>query len=186
MRPARAVLVPPVLRALLPALGVAALAAGCALGGAGGGGGPVYEESMSPDWYATNAPLLIDYLDTLPDSAVGRPLDGILLSDGKRRLEGFTYLGRPKGLPEGVNVRLVDDGTRAIAYIWLDPDAAAFPLEPCPDGPQRGIRARRAGGGPYAWRALEPSHGLVYTICPPEAWLPADRPSARPPAATGD
>lgn len=157
-----------------------ALAAGCALAPGLGGGEPVFEESMTPQWYASNAPLLTDYLDTLPDTAIGQPIDGILLSDGKRWLEGLVYLGRPAGLPEGVNVRLLDDGATPIAYVWLDPEAEPFVLEPCPSGPQRGIRARRAGGGPYAWRALEPEHGLVYTICPPASWLPVDRPSARP------
>jgi len=159
---------------------VVALAAGCGRLRGGGDVGPVFTESMTPQWYTSNAPLLIDYLDTLPDGKIGKPLDGILLSDGKHWLAGLVYLGRPKGLPEGVNVRLLDDGQTAIAYVWLDPGAAPLTLEPCPSGSQRGIRARRAGGGPYAWRALEPEHGLVYTVCPPAAWLPADRPSARP------
>lgn len=158
---------------------VVASAGGCGLLG-GGGGGPVYQESMSPAWYAGNAPILTDYLDTLPSSAVGQPIEGIMLSDGKRWRAGEIYLGEPGGLPEGVNVRLFDDGTTVTAFVWLDEGSAPFTLEPCPDGPQRGIRARMAGGGAYAWRAVEPAHGLVYTICPPEAWLPADRPSAQP------
>lgn len=164
-------------------LAIGLVAGGCGLVG-GGGGPPVFAPSMSPGWYASNAPILTDYLDTLPNSSVGQPIDGILLSDGQRWLAGETYLGEPTGLPEGVNVRLLDDGTMVIAYVWLDLGATALVLEPCADGPQRGIRARMAGGGSYAWRALEPEHGLVYTICPPDAWVPADRPSAPPP--TGD
>lgn len=153
---------------------------GCGIPGMGGPGPPVITESMSPEWYASNAPLLTDYLSTLPDSAIGTPIDGILLSDGQHWLAGLTYLGEPAGLPDGVHVRLLDDGTLVTAYVWLDPGAEPFVLEPCESGPQRGIRARRAGGGAYAWRALEPDHGLVATICPPAEWLPADRPSNRP------
>lgn len=153
---------------------------GCGLFGRSGGGEPVFTESMTPAWYAANAPLLTDYLDTLPGSAVGTRIDGILLSDGQRWLAGTTFLGEPQGLPSGVNVRLLDDEVRVIAYVWLEEGAAPFTLEPCADGPQRGIRARRAGGGAYTWRALLPEHGLVYTICPPPAWVPAERPSARP------
>jgi len=173
--------------ALLFASGCALLlagAAGCGLLGRGGGGDGregVYGAPRPPEWYASNAPLMVDYLDTLPDSRIGEPLQGILLSDGERWLEGLVYLGDPVvPLPEGVNARLVDDGERAIAYLWLDAGAEPFTLSPCPDGPQRGIRAQRAGGAPYAWKALRPEHGLVYTLCPPATWLPADRPSARP------
>jgi hypothetical protein len=159
-----------------------AIASGCGIPMLGGGDPPEIKESMSPAWYSSNAPLLTDYLATLPDSAIGKPIDGILLSDGAHWLAGLTYLGRPEvRLPEGVNVRLFDDGTIVTAYVWLEPETAPFILEPCTDGPQRGIRARRAGGGAYAWRALEPDHGLVTTICPPGAWLPEDRPSNRPP-----
>jgi len=96
-----------------------------------------------------------------------------------------TYRRFPVVFTRGEGVRLFDDGTIVTAYVWLDPGAAPFSLEPCDDGPQRGIRARRAGGGAYAWRALEPDHGLVSTICPPPAWLPEDRPSNRPPPVTG-
>lgn len=159
-----------------------AIASACGIPMLGGGDPPEIKESMSPEWYASNAPLLTDYLATLPGNAIGQPIDGILLSDGVHWLAGLTYLGEPRvDLPEGVNVRLFDDGTTVTAYLWLEPETEPFVLEPCADGPQRGIRARRAGGGAYAWRALEPDHGLVLTICPPEAWLPADRPSNRPP-----
>lgn len=161
-------------------LGAALWLAGCGLIGGRGGGGPVYTESMSPAWYQSNAPIMTEYLRTLPESAVGQPIDGILLSDGQHWLAGTTYLGVPAGVPAGVNVRLVDDGTQVFAYLWLEEGAEPFVLEPCSDGPQRGIRARRAGGGAYAWRSLKPEHGLVYTQCPPPAWVPADRPSARP------
>ena len=148
------------------------------------GGGPPPQEMPGPECSAGNVPIMTAYLETLPDDAIGAPVDGILLSDGQRWLAGQTYLGAPAGLPDGVNVRLLDDGLLVTAFVWLDPGAEPFVLEPCDDGPQRGIRARQAGGGAYAWRALQAEHGLVYTICPPEAWLPADRPSARPPAGT--
>lgn len=155
------------------------------LGCGGRGGGPVFQESMTPQWLAANEVILTDYLATLPDQAVGTQIDGILLSDGKRWLAGETYLGEPAALTDGLNVRLLDNGQRVIAYLWLDPGTEPYVLEPCPDGPQKGLRARRAGGGAYAWKALRPEHGLVETLCPPPSWVPADRPSARPPEEEG-
>ena len=136
----------------------------------GRGGPPVITESMSAQWYQQNAVIMIDYLNTMPPNRIGQKLPGILLSDGDRWLAGDTYLGIPEDLPEGVNVRMIEEDSNRTAYIWLDKDAAPLPLEPCKDGPQRGIRARRAGGGPYTWRTLRADHGLVYTICPPPNW----------------
>lgn len=141
-------------------------------------GPPAMTESMSPQWYQENAVIMIDYLNTMPPNRIGQKLPGILLSDGDRWLAGDTYLGIPEGLPEGVNVRMIEEDTNRTAYIWLEKDAAPLPLEPCKDGPQRGIRARRAGGGTYTWRTLRADHGLVYTICPPPNWrLPKPSPS---------
>jgi hypothetical protein len=143
----------------------------------------VIPPSASSEWYAANGPLLAEYLKTLPASSIGQPLKGIRLAgdpEESRWLEGQTYLGVPTGLPAGVGVRLVDDGNRVLAYLWLDAGAEPYGLEPCSSGEQKGIRARRAGGGPHAWKALEAQHGVVYTACPPEVWIPAWAPSRRP------
>ncbi|MDE0884810.1 MAG: hypothetical protein OSB70_04700 [Myxococcota bacterium] len=137
--------------------------------------------SATPKWYAQNGPLLAEYLETLPSEQIGQPLKGIRLSGeagAPRWLEGQTYLGVPSGLPEGISVRLVKDGARTFAYVWASDEVwvsdedAGFSLEPCADGEQKGIRARQAGGGSYAWTVISPAHGVVYTACPPEDWLP--------------
>ena len=136
--------------------------------------------SATPEWFASNGPLLAEYLRTLPPSAVGKPLRGIRLSGesgDSRWLEGQTYLGVPDTIPAGVGVRMIDDGRRVVAYVWVERGGGEFLLEPCESGEQEGIRARRAGGGPYAWKTLKPQHGLVYTACPPEDWVPDDAPS---------
>lgn len=145
--------------------------------------------SASDEWYAHNGPLLAEYLKTLPATAIGKPLKGIRLagySNDSRWLEGQTYLGVPPGLPEGVEARLVDDGTRVEAYLWVKPGAAPYALEACEAGEQEGIRARRAGGGVHAWMRLEAAHGVVYTACPPEAWIPASAPSRQPDPALSE
>ena len=139
--------------------------------------------SASEEWYASNGPLLAEYLKTLPASGIGKPLKGIRLAgnaNDSRWLEGQTYLGIPSGLPDGVEVRLVDDGTRAVAYLWVMSGAEPYVLEACASGEQEGIRARRAGGGVHAWTKLEAAHGVVYTGCPPDAWIPAFAPSRQP------
>ncbi|HIL80795.1 MAG TPA: hypothetical protein EYG54_05975 [Myxococcales bacterium] len=145
----------------------------------GGGGGPPSPPpfSATSEWHASNGPLLAEYLKTLPPSAIGQPLKGIRLSGdsgASRWLEGQVYLGVPAGLPEGVGARLVDDGQRVIAFVWVEDGADALTLEPCETGEQAGIRARLAGGGPFAWKQLRAVHGVVYTVCPPEGWVPPD------------
>jgi len=166
----------PVPRIFLLVLTSVVLAAGCGRRLPSGS----QQAPRGPDWYATNIPLMAAYLDTLPDASIGKPLDGIAISDGGRWLEGVTYLGQPAGVPRGLQVRLVDDGKLARAYLWLEPDAGPYSLEACTEPPFKGIRAVRLGGGPYAWKTLLAEHGVVFTPCPPEAWLPEDRPSNRP------
>jgi len=135
--------------------------------------------SATPKWYAQNGPLLAEYLKTLSLEQMGQPLKGIRLSGeagGPRWLEGQIYLGIPSDLPDGVSGRLVQDGTRTLAYLWVSDEVSGFSLEPCEDGEQQGIRARQAGGAPYAWNELISAHGVVYTACPPRAWLPEESP----------
>lgn len=136
--------------------------------------GPALQPSANPVWYAENAPLIKAYLETLSDAAIGKPLPGIRLSDGELWLEGYLYLGRPQSLPMGLSVRLVkSEKGQVYAYLWVKEGAPSFALEACESGPQEGIRARQAGGGAYTWKSLSWEHGVVYTECPPEAWLPA-------------
>ena len=133
--------------------------------------------SADPEWFARNGPLLAEYLKTLPPHSVGQPLKGIRLSgdpDEARWLEGQVYRGVPNALPQGVGVRLMDDGERVVAYVWVEPGADGYVLEPCESGEQEGIRARLAGGGAHAWETLESRHGVVYTTCPPADWLSAE------------
>ena len=134
--------------------------------------GPALQPSANSTWYAENAPLIKAYLDTLSNAAMAQPLPGIRLSDGELWLKGYRYLGIPQDLPAGLSVRLVksEDG-QVYAYLWVTDGAPSFPLKACESGPQEGIRARQAGGGVYAWKSLSWEHGVVYTECPPEAWL---------------
>jgi hypothetical protein len=161
---------------------------GLACGHPGGPSASQTPISATPEWFASNGPLLAEYLRTLPPTDIGKPLRGIRLAGegaSSRWLEGQTYLGVPGGIPAGVGVRLIDDGRRVVAYVWVEHGGGEYVLEPCESGEQEGIRARRAGGGPYAWKALKPEHGLVYTVCPPEDWIPDDAPSTRPAGPTG-
>jgi len=127
------------------------------------------ETRGSPEWSATNAPFVSEYLTTLSNEVVGESVDGITLSDGRRWFEGYVYLGPLTGLPPETNGRLfrVDDEERA--YLWLEEGAEALALEPCGEADE-GIRARRWSGEVLPWKALRAEHGVVYTACPREAW----------------
>jgi len=166
-----------VVRLLVPLLAVL-LMDGCGLRGPS----VPAEEPRPPEWYTTNVPLMAAYLETLPDAAIGQTLDGILISDGRRWFEGFTYLGQPEDLPDGLRVRMLDDGTRPRAYMWLDDGSEPYSLVACSEPPFKGIRAVKLGDGPYAWKSLQPEHGVVFTPCMPPTWLPATRPSNPPPS----
>ena len=134
--------------------------------------GPALQPSADPVWYVRNEPLIKAYLQSLPNSAIGKSLPGIRLSDGNLWLEEHTYLGPGLETPPGLSVRLLKNQQILYAYMWMEEGADPFALTPCSDGPQRGIRARKAGGGAFAWKQLNAKEGVIYTECPPADWLP--------------
>ncbi|MEE3327700.1 MAG: hypothetical protein VX252_10215 [Myxococcota bacterium] len=134
--------------------------------------GPALQPSAAPIWSLQNGPIIKAYLSSLPQSSVGTKLPGIRLSDGNLWLKDYTYLGPGRNLPPGLSARFVEDESTLYAYLWMEEGAEALPLSPCEDGPQRGIRARQAGGGAFAWKHLSAKEGVVYTECPPADWLP--------------
>jgi hypothetical protein len=163
---------------LAGALGLALALSACG----GGGGGPVYDDRPpiarpgSPEWTRSSMPLVRAYLTTLSPLVVGQPLDGIRLSDGRRWFEGYVYLGRPKGTPDDLFVVLMRDQAQILAFMWVEPGGEPFPLANCGGSHKPGIRARRLSGQVHTWKTVRPEHGIVYTTCPPEAWIPADLP----------
>ncbi len=145
-----------------------------------------FEKSSKPEWFDANAPLLTEYLKTLPLSAVGQPLKGIRLSDGELWLADSIYLGEPDGLPEGLGARLIDESHGVVAYLWLEKGADPFALRRCESGAHKGLKALRAGGGVYAWQLLRAEHGLVYSVCPPDEWLTGLVPSPAEAVGAGE
>lgn len=143
--------------------------------------GPALQLSANPAWYGQNGPIIKAYLASLPKSLVGSELPGIRLSDGNLWLEGFTYLGPGRDLPPGLSARFVEDDAVVYAYLWMEEGAQPLSLESCADGSQKGIRARQAGGGVFAWKQLSAKEGVVYTECPPLNWLP-EGVTLKPPA----
>lgn len=135
--------------------------------------GPALQLTADPAWYKKNETLIEAYLESLPDSSIGKVLPGIRLSDGELWLKGYFYLGQGVNIPQGLSVRLVRKEKRIYAYVWVDESLDSFIFEPCQERGQKGIRARQAGGGTFAWMKLNAESGVVYTQCPPEAWLPA-------------
>ena len=117
-------------------------------------------------------PIAIEYLRTLPDERIGRPLGGISLSDGQRWLEGWIYRGVVEVEHPGMNVVVAQSplGERA-TFVWIEDGGEPWPLPAC-GGDGVGIRARTLAGQVYTWRALRPEHGIVQPVCPPEGWPP--------------
>ena len=135
--------------------------------------GPALQPTADPAWYKDNETILKAYLETLPNSSIGKVLPGIRLSDGELWLEGYVYLGQGLNIPQGLSVRLVRKEDRTYAYVWVEEGSDSFKFEPCEERGQEGIRARQAGGGAFAWMELNAESGVVYTQCPPETWLPS-------------
>jgi hypothetical protein len=146
-----------------------------ALAGCGGGGRPTGPASTipgSPAWYAASTPLAIEYLRTLPDSAIGQPMAGIVLADGQRWLEGFVYRGVVPVEHPGMHVvSVVPPLERPETLVWIDEGGEPWLLPEC-GGDLVGIRARTIAGEVYTWKALRPGSGIVRTACPPEDWPP--------------
>lgn len=132
---------------------------------------PAHQRPRSDQWYESNAPLVREYLAHLPESAKGKPLAGIPLSDGSRRFEGDVYRGRRQDLAPGLTVVLIEREGNVVAYFWLEEGSEPLPLEACEAGEDAGIRAYRLGGAAYAWRSVAPEHGILYTTCPPADWV---------------
>ena len=147
--------------------------------------GPALQPSAAPAWYGQNGPIIKAYLESLPRSSIGKELPGIRLSDGKLWLEGYTYLGPGRNLPPGLSARFFRQGTSLYAYLWLAEGAEPLQLTSCGAGPQKGIRARQAGGGVFAWKQLSAKAGVVYTECPPSDWLPPGAQAVLPGEANG-
>ena len=68
--------------------------------------GPALQPTADPAWYKDNETILKAYLETLPNSSIGKVLPGIRLSDGELWLEGYVYLGQGLNIPQGLSVRL--------------------------------------------------------------------------------
>ncbi len=139
-------------------------------GGSRGRRGGEQLQSRSPEWVERNAPLVVAYLSTLPSDAVGQPMRGIRLSDGRRWYEGDIYRGQARMDDAKQHVHLIEQRGVLRAVLWIDEGGSALPLEAC-EGEWAGIRAERLGGGAYAWRALRAEHGVVVSPCPPEEWI---------------
>ncbi len=151
-----------------------------------GGGAPAVDDRAprarpgSPEWTRSSEPLVRAFLSTLSPLVIGQPLDGIRLSDDERWFEGDIYLGRPTGTPAGLFVVMLKHEGETLAYMWAEPEAEPFELEGCDEEHKPGIRARRLSGHVHTWKTVRPEHGVVYTECPPETWIP---PGAASPGA---
>jgi hypothetical protein len=149
--------------------------AACGRGGGAPAGPPIVNPG-SAAWYASSSPLAVEYLRTLPNDQLGKELGGIQLSDGKRWLQGFVYLGRVSVDHPGMTVVSVQlPPEKPVTFVWIEPDGEAWPLPAC-EPVEKGVRARTLSGQVYTWKALRPGAGIVSLECPPPFW-PAPGPA---------
>lgn len=126
------------------------------------------QDSLS-HYLACNNPRAIAYLGKLDASQKGQTLPGFTLSDQTVLLRDHLYLGRIEGLPAGVHVHLFRDGSRTLAYAWVDNGAPALELPDCPADESPGS-AHVLSGDVYTWAALQPGDGVVQIDCIADAW----------------
>lgn len=133
----------------------------------------------SPAWLAMRTPLAIEYLNTLPDTRIGEPLEGLPFGSEERWLAGFVYHGEVRVDHPGLRVvALADPLGEPVRLVWVEDGGEPWSLPSCgtDSGVDKvGVRARDIAGEVYTWKSLAPGAGIVKLACPPPDW-PAPTP----------
>lgn len=122
------------------------------------------------EYLENNNKIVTDYLKYLDVKEIGNAVNGIALTDKTMILDKHVFLGRNNSLQNGLNIymfRTLENET--IAYIWLT-TGKPFELLSC-EGVIVGGGTYVLSGDVYTWKKLQPGHGVVKYLCPPESWL---------------
>ena len=117
-----------------------------------------------------NNPTVIKYLTALTKRDIGKILKGVRLTDGSMTLKGHTFLGEAKGIGRGVHLFIFEINKNRVAYLWVDENGTALDLPVCPQSVSF-ESAYGLSGDVYTWKAAQPGHGVVQTMCIKKEWL---------------
>lgn len=119
---------------------------------------------------AIDNPKVIKYLQALKASDAGKKLKGIKLSDGNIILKDYVYLEKIRSSKNKFTVYLFQDGTKKIAYAWVETNGKPLPIPPCPpDYKEEGQYG--LSGDIYTWKDVQPGHGVVIIECVTNNWI---------------
>lgn len=118
---------------------------------------------------ACNDKLVKNYLESLPNSSIGKVIPGVKLTDGKRFPSGRKYLGKAKLKRRGAHVHLFREGAALTAVLWVDHGGEPIKVPRCPEGvsPES---AYVLSGDVFTWTEVTPSSPVVETKCLDNAW----------------
>ena len=117
-----------------------------------------------------NNPKVIKYLTALTKKDIGKVLNGVRLTDGSMTLKGRTFLGEAKGIGQGVHLYIFKINKNREAYLWVDENGTALDLPVCPKSVSF-ESSYGLSGDVYTWRAAQPGHGIVQTMCIKKEWI---------------
>jgi hypothetical protein len=117
-----------------------------------------------------NNPRVIEFLTALSSKDIGKKLKGVRLTDGTVELRSFTFLGEAKGIAKGVHLYIFKYKKHREAYIWTDEKGDELPLPRCPESVSS-ESAYVLSGDVYTWKALQPGHGIVHSMCVKPSWI---------------
>ena len=117
-----------------------------------------------------NNPKVIEYIKTLTKKDIGKVLDGARLTDGTMTLKGHTFIGEAKDIGRGVHLFIFKYMKNQVAYLWVDEKGTAIDLPVCPQSVSF-ESSYVLSGDVYTWKAAQPGHGVVQTMCVKKEWI---------------
>jgi hypothetical protein len=138
--------------------------------------GLVESEQTLTEFLTANSSRVVAYLRALPDEAIGTRVPGVTLTDGRREIAGYRYLGHAREPGPGAHVYLFADDGKRIAYVWVDEPGAPLPIPDCGAVPDDCETTHVLSGDVYTFKDLQPGDGVVMFHCSDDAvwqrWAP--------------
>lgn len=113
---------------------------------------------------------VINYLNHLTSSDVGKKLRGIKLSDENIVLKNYIFLERIYSTKNKYYVYVFSDKAKIVAYVWVEINGRPLPIPQCPSNyKEEGQYV--LSGDVYTWEAVQPGDGVVVLECVTNKWI---------------